>query len=243
MSVHRSSRTNREEAHVATAVTTENTVIIRQHGRPGSGVLLAEFLGSMVLGIFGYWAIFSGKGAPWGLVDGAMAFGIGMFVVALIFGAHANPLVSVSAWMAWLISGADAALRFVAQLIGFIVALLLMWWMFGDNAPATHFAVTTPRAGTLWITALFIGLLAGFGFALPALWAVDRLSKLLGALVLGLALYTAIYYSAALAGGGVNTARELASMFFSGEWPLWGTIGELLGAVLAGLLYRKIRQI
>lgn len=211
------------------------------------GVMVAEFFGSLLLGLFGYWAMFSGDHAPWSLTDGAMGWGIGLFVVALVFGSwgvHANPLLSLGAWVSGLISWLDLLVRSLIQLTGFVLAAGLMWLRHGAKAPATRFGSPVPLPGTPWIVVLFVGILAGFGFALAALYASDRMGHFWGAVVLGLALYLAVYYSTARAGGGVNTARNIASMmydsFVNGNgWPLWGTIGELIGAYLAGLLYRR----
>lgn len=211
------------------------------------GTMVAEFFGSCLLGLFGYWAIFSGGHSPWSLVDGAMAFGIGLFVVALIFGnwdVHANPLLSLGAWVSHLISGIDLLVRVLIQLAGFALAVELMWMRHGAKAPAVRFGTPVPWPGTPWIVTLFVGILAGFGFALAALYASDRMGYFGGAVVLGLALYLAIFYSAARSGGGVNTARNIASMIYDSSvnghvWPLLGTVAELIGAYLAGLLYRR----
>jgi aquaporin Z len=229
---------------MTTAATTTTVVTRRRMPELSARVLFAEFGATTLLCCFGYWAIYSGGRSPWALTQGALAFGIGLFVTLLVFGrwgVHANPLVSLGAATARTISFADAGARSLAQLAGALVAIVLMSWRHGAKAQAALYGTPLPLQQVSWLTMIFVGALAGFGFVLAALWALDRLSSTPGiAAVLGLALYVAIFFSAAKAGGGMNTARDIAPMFFSGIWAVPGPIGELLGAALAGLLYRRI---
>lgn len=213
--------------------------------RSRAGVLLMEFIGSTLLGLAGYWAIYQGvPREPQTLLYVATAFGGVMMLLGLAmakWGVHLNPYVSIGSAVQRTTTWGDAILRSLVQLLGFVLAIYLALLQFGPQAARVAYGVPIPAPSASLAAQLFVGFLAGLGFTAAALLAVSKMSGTGAAVVIGLALGIAIYYSAEKAGGGVNLARNIAPMLWSGKFMLLPTIGELLGAVTAGLLMRRVR--
>ena len=217
----------------------------------------AEALGTFVLVFFGVGAAMSISLV--GITGVALAFGISVLVmvyaVGHISGGHFNPAVSVGAAMAGRLSWAQAGIYAAAQLVGAIVAALVLFavysgidrWdsegsmgqnFFGDQSPFdTDIAI--------W-SALIIEIVATAIFLYVILAATDKRNPSAAAapVAIGLSL-TGIHLALIpLTGTSVNPARSIAPALFAGTdsiMQLWLFIlAPLAGALIAGFTYAFI---
>jgi aquaporin Z len=194
---------------------------------------LAEFIGTLALVLVGCGAVvIGGFGAafPLGILPIAFAFGLTVTAMAYgighISGAHLNPAVTVSLWVAGRIRTGDVAGYIVAQCVGAIVAagilLIIMkgklagydvavsglgqngWgegYLGGYNTAA---AVLTELVGTFLFTLVILGSTSGKG-ATP-----------FPGLVIGLTLVAVHITFINVTGVSVNPARSLGPAVFVG---------------------------
>ena len=94
---------------------------------------LAELVGTMVLVLMGCGvAVSLGCGVDTASVVGtAMAFGLSVVAMAYtiggISGCHINPAITLGVWLSKRMSGKEAAVYMVAQVIGAIIGSLLLF--------------------------------------------------------------------------------------------------------------------
>ncbi|MEA2684267.1 MAG: aquaporin [Chloroflexota bacterium] len=226
-------------------------------------VLTAEFLGTFALTFFGAGAICADallRTTPAGvlpfgpadllLVATAHAMALGVMVTGLghISGAHFNPAVTFAAAMARKIEPVLAVLYVVTQLVGGLVAALLLRYVFPEavtkvvnlgaptltpgfgvlhgvviEAVLTFFLVTVVFATAIDPRGAF-GKIAGFGIGFVLFFDI-----LMGGPITGAAMNPARAFGPALLGGAMNLPH------FALYWA-----GPLIGAVAAGALYEAV---
>jgi aquaporin Z len=219
---------------------------------------VAEFIGTLALVLVGCGAIVvGGFGAafPLGILPIALAFGLTVTAMAYgighISGAHLNPAVTVSLWVAGRIKAADVPGYIVAQLIGGIVGagilvLILKGRLAGYDVAGglgqtgwgegvlggygTTAAILTEFVATLLFTLVILGATSGKG-ATP-----------FPGLVIGLTLVALHFPFINVTGLSVNPARSLGPAVFVGGKALaqvWlFLIVPTVAGALAGWLYR-----
>jgi len=220
---------------------------------------VAEFIGTLALVLIGCGAIAVGGfgGAfPLGILPIALAFGLTVTAMAYgighISGAHLNPAVTVSLWVAGRIRGEDVAGYIIAQVVGGIVGagilvLILKGKLAGYDVGAAGLgqngwgegylggyglpaAILTEFVATLLFTLVILGATSGKG-ATP-----------FPGLVIGLTLVVLHFPFINVTGLSVNPARSLAPAVFVGGkalaqvW-LFLIVPTIAGAV-SGWLYR-----
>jgi aquaporin Z len=220
---------------------------------------VAEFIGTLALVLVGCGAIVVGGfgGAfPLGILPIALAFGLTVTAMAYgighISGAHLNPAVTVSLWVAGRIRTEDVPGYIVAQLVGGIVGagllvVILKGKLAGYDVGAaglgqtgwgegvlggygTPAAILTEFVATLLFTLVILGATSGKG-ATP-----------FPGLVIGLTLVALHFPFINVTGLSVNPARSLGPAVFVGGkalaqvW-LFLLVPTVAGAV-AGWLYR-----
>ena len=217
---------------------------------------LAEFVGTLALVLVGCAAItVSGFGAAFplailsiglafGLTVTAMAYGIGP-----ISGAHLNPAVTVSMWVAGRMNAKDAIAYIIAQCLGAVVGagillVILKGRTQGYNA-ADGLGQTGWSAYGVWaaILAEFIGTLL---FTLVILNATsERGATPVAGLVIGLTLAVLHLAFINVSGNSLNPARSLGPAVFVGGtaikqlW-LFLVVPTIAGAVAGWLVRAKI---
>ena len=214
--------------------------------------LIAEIAGTFMFFFVGMGAVATlDRAAAGGAVDGAA----GLLVVALahgvvlavlvsalgaVSGAHFNPAVTVGVWLAGQIPGRRALSYILAQLIGGLVAALLLRAVFPATVSPT-LGLPSVGAGIDPMTAVGIEavltlvlLTAVFGTA------IDPRGPKVGGLVIGLAVAADILMGGPLTGAAMNPARWFAPAAVTGLWDnsfVW-IVGPLIGAAVAALIYR-----
>lgn len=216
--------------------------------------LLAEFIGTFALVLIGCGVAVVNDGE---VVQTGLAFGLTVTLMAYAFGrisgGHFNPAVSVGAALGGRTSWRDAGLYIAAQVVGGIVAGLLLMILFLGVDAFEAFNSDQPlgtngfSAGTYdyaWWAAFLIEVIFTFLFVFVILAVTDKrnaANAMLAPLAIGVTLAVIHFMLIPLTGTSVNPARSIGPALFSGgDWlvQLWPFIpAPLIGGALAGVLY------
>lgn len=180
---------------------------------------------------------------PSGLVAVALAHALSLFVavaVAInISGGHVNPAVSFGAMMGGHISILRTILYWIAQLLGAVVASLLL--RFTTNGRSTSPFAVSSGVGSWNAVVLEIVMTFGLVYTVYAT-AIDAKRGSLGTiapLAIGFIMGANILAGGAFDGAAMNPARAFGPALVSGKWRYhwiyW--VGPLIGGGLAGVLY------
>ncbi|MGW6129303.1 aquaporin [Cellulomonas sp. NPDC055163] len=235
---------------------------------PGLGPrLAAEAFGTLFLVIAGLGtALYSNiTGLGGGPLAVALAFGLallaGAVAVGYVSGGHFNPAVTLGAAIAGRTSWKDVLPYWLAQLVGGVAAAAVLFVTLSSfptlaeqareffssvaNGYGTHSPIGAQVQGEgfsllgallieVVMTALFVGVILG---------STDRRStNSLAPAAIGFAFVVGLLVTIPMTNGGLNPARSTAAALFSEGWALgqlwlfW--VAPLVGAALAGLLYR-----
>ena len=219
---------------------------MRQKIRP----LVAEFIGVFMLVFIGGGAmimdLYKPGAVPLGGIAAAhgLAYAIAVTATLSISGGHVNPAITVGLWSIGRIDTKKAALYVVAQLLGAVVAALVLRWLMpvsaGHNAMYGTFNVaddiTIP--GAILIEAFLTFFLA---FAVMGT-AVDPAAPKVGGFGVGLTLWMCILAGGPLTGAALNPARAFGPALIAGElhaqFAYW--IGPVIGAIVAMQVYERV---
>lgn len=225
---------------------------------------LAEMFGTMVLVLMGCGsAIFNfGVGStPQVLV---VALGFGLSVVAMAYtiggtsGCHINPAITLGALLSGRISGKDAGMYMVFQVIGAIIGSALLYGIVStiDTGSASYiaqggaFATTTGANGLQPGVSLTGGLIAEivftFVFVLVVLGTTDpkKGAGNFAGLAIGLSLVLVHIVCIPLTGTSVNPARSIGPAIFAGGEALsqlWiFIVAPFIGAAIAAIVWKIV---
>lgn len=204
---------------------------------------LAEALGTFTLVGMGMFAIVSASaGDALGIVSIALGFGlallVGLYAFGEVSGGHFNPAVSLSMFLDRRLSLDDLIGYVVAQVVGAIVAALVVLIAFNDEAVAG----TTTQSGDNWagivvevvMTALFVAVI------LQSTKSERVRGTALVAIPLALvAIHVAII---PISGSSVNPARSLGPALIGTEFgDLWiYLIFPFVGAILGWVIHKIV---
>ena len=211
--------------------------------------LIAEAIGTFTL-------IFAGAGAVMlaaansnvTLVGVALAHGlaIGLMVSALgaVSGGHFNPSLTIGFWVTRRIGTLRAVGYIAAQLVGAIVAALLLLTFFPQGMrDVAHLGTPVLGPGINFMRGVGIEAVLTF-FLMTVVFgtAVDPRAPKLGGLAIGLTITMGVLAGGPLTGAALNPARALGPALVDGFWDnqlvFW--IGPIVGAVVAALLYHYV---
>ncbi|MGH2632144.1 MAG: MIP/aquaporin family protein [Tepidiformaceae bacterium] len=209
--------------------------------------LLAEALGTFALIFFGAGSIIMTQNGD--LVAIALAHGlaIGLMVMAAghISGGLYNPALTLGLWVARKFDAKKTALYIVAELIGAVIAALLLKAMFPSamtdtvklGVPAVGTPFTTGQALLAEIVTSFFLMYVVFGNAID-----PRGKNPSSGLMIGLTITMGIFATGAVSGAAMNPARwfgpALAGNIWTDGW-IW-IVGPIVGAALGALVYAYI---
>ncbi|HVN84554.1 MAG TPA: aquaporin [Candidatus Binatia bacterium] len=176
---------------------------------------------------------------------------MGVTAVALIYspwgkrsGAHFNPSVTLTFLRLGKIEARDAIAYVVAQCIGGIAGVTLMWlalrgWL---ADPAVEFVVTVPGGGGEAV-AFVAELLISFGLMAAVLVLSNSSYASRTGLVCGALVAAYITFEAPLSGMSMNPARTLGSAAVAQVWTgFWiYMVAPILGMLAAAELYVRAR--
>jgi aquaporin Z len=226
---------------------------------------LARRAAAELLGTF--WLVFCGCGSAVlaarfqdigiGLMGVALAFGLTVltmvYTVGPISGAHLNPAVSVGLAVGRRFPARELLPYVIAQVLGAVAAALLLCHVasgqpgfdlhamslgangYGEHSPGGY---SLSAGFAIEITMTFV-------FLVVILGATDRRAPAgFAGLAIGLCLTLIHLVTIPVTGTSVNPARSTGPALVAGGWPvsqLWlFWVAPLLGAVLAGAVYRGV---
>jgi aquaporin TIP len=207
---------------------------------------LAELVGAFALTFVGAGAIMNGVD----LVGVALAHGLVIAVmvsaVGHISGGHFNPAVTFGFLVARRIDARLAVVYWVSQMLGGVVAALLLLWIY-PNAIADEASLGVPALGA--------EVSGGVGFAVEAIltfflvWVIFATAadprgsfKSIAGLAIGFTITLDILVGGPLTGAAMNPARAFGPQLVGNAWDagwVW-YLGPLLGGGVAALLYEVL---
>lgn len=213
---------------------------------------LAEVFGTFCLVFIGCATVVTGGFGELIPTGGALAIGFafGITVVAMAYaigpisGAHLNPAVTLGVYLAGRLPAKDVAPYMVAQVVGGVIAAILLWIIASGSAEGAP----TNLAANGWsdystAAAFIVELVATFVFVMVILGVTsEKRSTVMAGLVIGLTLTALHLFSITITGTSLNPARSIGPALFSGGAAiaqLWlFIVAPLLGGAAAGLLYK-----
>jgi len=218
--------------------------------------VVAEFFGTLWLVLGGCGAAVLAAGFPSlgiGFLGVAFAFGLTVLTMAYavghISGGHFNPAVTVGLWSAGRCPARYVIPYIVAQVIGAIIAALILWWIasgktgwvmgsfaangYGDLSPGKY------SLGSCFVTEIVMTFF--FLFVIIGSTSKGAAAGFAG-IPIGLALTLIHLVSIPVTNTSVNPARSTGPALFAGGehigqlWLFW--VAPIIGAVIAGLLAR-----
>ena len=211
---------------------------------------LAEFIGTFVFVFIGT-AVVASKYFPdaqFGVlgiaVAHAMALSVMITATMAISGGHLNPAVTAGLLVARRVTPRTAGAYIVAQLLGAVLACVLVKSLYpiGVTRPIALGTPTIANNIVLWqavtIEAVltFILVSAVFGTV------VSPEAPKVGGFGVGLVLLADILVGGPLTGAAANPARAFGPALVSGQWVghvvYW--VGPLLGGIIAGLVWEYV---
>jgi MIP family channel proteins len=209
-----------------------------------------ELLGTFALVFVGAGTIMSlGPQSDAGTLEVALATGLTMAVmvtaVGHISGGHFNPAITFGFILTRRISALMGVAYWVAQMLGGVLAALLLRWIFpAANRDAANLGApsvqTIDIGAALVVEALITFFLVWVVFAMTT----DARNAYTGVtgLAIGLVIVFGMLFAYTLTGGAFNPARafgpELISNTWSDAWIYY--VGPLAGGAIAALLYDEV---
>jgi glycerol uptake facilitator protein len=228
----------------------------------GPAAYIAEFVGTAALVFFITAAVslFVVEPSPqnpapfidWSVIGLVHVFALFVLIqtLALVSGAHFNPAITVTLAALRQIKPPDAGIYILAQLSGAVAGALLTKGLLLDEGRAVDYGATA--VGPRLDGSIFPGMVAEAVGTFFLMWAVigvaanPRAAKDWAALAIGAALGGAVMIIGPMTGAGLNPARAfgpaLVGDAFGGfdDFILVYTLGPIIGALIAGLLYERV---
>lgn len=214
---------------------------------------IAEMVGTMVLVLMGCGTAVSlsctstdpllastviGTAVAFGLAVVAMAYTIGG-----ISGCHINPAITLGCLLSGRISGKDAALYIVFQIIGAFIGSALLWGL-TTNSGLVGTGANACQVGVSVMGGLLAEIFFTFVFVLVVLGTTDAKKGAgnFAGLAIGLSLILVHLACIRYTGTSVNPARSIAPAIFQGGEALsqlWiFIVGPFIGAALSAGVWK-----
>lgn len=220
---------------------------------------VAEFIGTMVLTLFGCGAaaISGGIGGVLGVLGIAFAFGLSIVAMAYsignVSGCHINPAVSLGVFITGGMTAKDFAGYLAAQFLGGIAGAGVLYII---ETSSSLIDISTSGLGTngygelSYVSislggAMLVEIILTFVFVLTVLGVTSKPeNSRISGIVIGLTLTFVHILGIPLTGTSVNPARSLGPALFTGGQALsqvWVFIvAPFIGAVIAGLIFNLL---
>ncbi len=221
--------------------------------------LLAEFVGT-------FWLVLGGCGSAVlaaafpdvgiGLIGVSLAFGLTVLTMAYavghISGAHFNPAVTIGLWAGGRFPTAEILPYVISQVLGgvagagvlYVIASGAAGFDLAGGFASNGYGMHSPGGYGL-VSALVCEVVMTLMFLVIILGATDKRAPAgFAPIAIGLGLTLIHLISIPVTNTSVNPARSTGPALFVGDWALgqlwlfW--VAPIVGAVLAGLLYRRL---
>lgn len=217
---------------------------------------LAEMIGTMVLVLMGCGsAVFAGAHQPFdavGTLGVAFAFGLSVVVMAYtigkISGCHVNPAITLGMLISKRISGKDAAMYMIFQVIGALIGSAILYVLATDSGSTTTLTGANGFADGAVLTAFVAETVFTFIFLLVVLGSTSKggAGNFAG-LAIGLSLVLIHIVCIPITGTSVNPARSIGPAIFDAIEggkalsQLWlFIVAPFLGAAIAAGVWKAI---
>lgn len=220
---------------------------------------VAEMIGTMVLVLMGCGSAVFNNGVGTTAQVLTVAFGFGLSVVAMAYaiggtsGCHINPAITLGALISGRISGKDAGMYMIFQVIGAIIgsAILYLLVQTADNfTSATLTGANGIQAGHTATSALIAEIVFTCVFVFVVLGTTDSKKGAgnFAGLAIGLSLVLVHIVCIPITGTSVNPARSIGPAIFEAVYgssaalnQLWiFIIGPFIGAALSAFVWKMI---
>ena len=218
---------------------------------------LAEMIGTMVLVLMGCGsAVFAGNmagtvGAGVGTVGVALAFGLSVVAMAYeiggISGCHINPAITLGVLLSGRMSGKDAAMYMVFQVIGAVIGSAILYALVSTGAHGGPTATgSNGFADGMMLQAFIAEAVFTFIFVLVVLGSTDseKGAGNLAGLAIGLTLVLVHIVCIPVTGTSVNPARSIGPALFQGGEALsqlWlFIVAPFVGAALSAVVWKVL---
>ena len=205
---------------------------------------VAEFIGTFLLAA----VVMTVSGQPLFVLFGLMAV---VLTIGAISGAHVNPLLTVGAWATKRVSGTRAVSYLVAQVLGALMALVVMNAFIGaapdvssqaaamGQAGPTLFKAAAIPDGKQWVV-MATELLGStiFAFAVASAMRAGR-DRVAAGLTIGGSFYVALLISgtaASYVGANAIMNPAVAGALQAVKWELWPIMVYVLAPLVGGVL-------
>jgi aquaporin Z len=218
---------------------------------------LAELIGTMVLVLMGCGAaVFAGVGqpfAPVGTLGVAFAFGLAVvamaYTIGKISGCHINPAITLGVWLSGRMTGRDAAMYMVFQVVGALLGSAILFVLASGSGSTTTLTGANAFADGTMVQALIAEVVFTFIFVLVVLGVTSKgaLNDWAG-LAIGLALVLVHIVCIPYTGTSVNPARSIGPAIFEAVGgsvvalkQLWlFIVAPFAGAALAAVVWKVL---
>ena len=218
---------------------------------------IAELVGTMVLVLMGCGsAVFAGNiagtvGTGVGTLGVALAFGLSVIAMAYtiggISGCHINPAITLGVFLSGRMSGKDAGMYMLFQVIGAILGSTILYALVSTGAHEGPTATGSNSFGEGMMAQAFIAeMVFTFIFVLVVLGATDEKKGAgnLAGLAIGLTLVLVHIVCIPITGTSVNPARSVGPALFEGGVALsqlWlFIVAPFVGAALSAWVWKAI---
>ena len=186
-------------------------------------------------------ARFGGDAVPSGarVVAPALMVAAVILFMGTVSGAHLNPAVSLAFALRGDFPWKRVPAYIVAQLLGAILATLLLWSLIGKQGSA---GLTVPGAGISTTTAMLWELVLTTGLVSVILGTASGAQQIGPLAAIGVGSYIALagLWGAPVSGASMNPARSLGPALVLSDWTAWWAYlaGPAAGAAIAvGIAY------
>ena len=218
---------------------------------------LAEMIGTMVLVLMGCGsAVFAGSAAgavSAGVGTLGVAFAFGLSVVAMAYaiggisGCHINPAITLGVLLSGRMSGKDAAMHMVFQVIGAVIGSAILYALVSTGAHGGPTATgSNGFADGMMLQAFIAEAVFTFIFVLVVLGSTDseKGAGNLAGLAIGLTLVLVHIVCIPVTGTSVNPARSIGPALFQGGEALsqlWlFIVAPFVGAALSAVVWKVL---
>ena len=181
-------------------------------------------------------ARFGGSAVPYGALVVAPALMVGAIILFMgaVSGAHLNPAVSIAFALRGDFPWRRVPAYIVAQLLGAVLATLLLWALLGKQGSA---GLTLPGEGISTLTAMMWEILLTAGLVSTILGVSSGAQQLGPIAAIGVGSYIALagLWGSPVSGASMNPGRSLGPALVLGDWTAWWAylLGPIAGAVVA----------
>ncbi|MBR2035268.1 MAG: MIP family channel protein [Prevotella sp.] len=216
---------------------------------------LAEMFGTMVLVLMGCGVAVSLGCDPVANIPAVVgtAFAFGLSVVAMAYtiggisGCHINPAITLGCLLSGRMSGKDAGMYMLFQVIGAFIGSAILWVLVGNVSGMEGTGANDLQAGVSTVGGLLAEIIFTFVFVLVVLGATSKTNGAtnnFAGLAIGLSLILVHLVCIRYTGTSVNPARSIAPAIFQGGTALANLwifiVGPFVGAALAAFVWKAI---